>query len=56
MKENLKEGDVVVLNSGSPEMTFQFVDTDDIAKCIYWDAGQKKFQEVKIHVDSLSKA
>lgn len=39
MDDKLKVGDLVVLNSGSPELTITNIDDKDGAICSWWDGS-----------------
>ncbi len=49
---NLKNGDVVYLKSGGPQMTIQEIRDDGIALCVWFD-GKQKFENV-FKLDNLT--
>ncbi len=53
--KDFKIGDVVFLNSGSPQMTINSIDEETKeAFVIYWNAILNKFEEATFSTDTIS--
>jgi uncharacterized protein YodC (DUF2158 family) len=54
-EKDFNVGDVVFLNSGSPQMTIKFINEDKtFVNVIYWNVATFKFEEATFATDIIS--
>jgi uncharacterized protein YodC (DUF2158 family) len=54
-EKDFNVGDVVFLNSGSPQMTIKFINEDKtFVNVIYWNVATFKFEEATFITDIIS--
>lgn len=53
--KDFKVGDVVFLNSGSPQLTITALNDDKTeADVAYWNAGTSKFEDITFKTETIS--